>query len=318
MERGTATRCILVTGATGFIGPVLVVRLAGEHRWHVRAAVWGPSREWPAGVEPIIVGDLGALGDWQAVVSGVDTVVHLAARVHVMRDTSGDPLAEYRRVNVAGTANLARQAVAAGVRRFVFLSSVKVHGERGAFDESDSPCPTDPYAISKHEAEQSLRQIAAGTRMEAVIIRAPLVYGPGVRANFRSLMRAVARGVPLPLGAVTNRRSLVGVDNLVDLIVTCIEHPAAANDTFLVSDGEDLSTAELIRRMGKFMGRPARLFPVPKSILLLGAAVVGRRDVAERLVGSLQVDISKARARLGWTPPLSVDEGLRRTVTSPR
>jgi nucleoside-diphosphate-sugar epimerase len=267
------------------------------------------------------VGDLGegvgALGDdWTAAVSEVDTVVHLAARVHVMRDASEDPLAEYRRVNVAGTEKLVRLAAAAGVRRVVLMSTVKVHGERGAFRESDPPHPQDAYGVSKYEAEQSLHRIAAETGMEAVIIRAPLVYGPGVRANFLALMRAVTRGIPLPLGAAANRRSLVALDNLVDFIITCIEHPAAANETFLVSDGEDLSTADLIRRLAGSLNRPARLFWVPRCVLMAGASLLGRREMALRLLGSLQVDISKARARLGWTPPLTVDEGLRRAVAS--
>jgi nucleoside-diphosphate-sugar epimerase len=202
------------------------------------------------------------------------------------------------------------------VKRFVFVSSVKVNGERGLYTEADPPAPEDAYGISKHEAEVALRVIAKDTGMEVVIIRPPLVYGPGVRANFLALMRAVSRGIPLPLGAIDNRRSLVALSNLVDFIVACIVDPAAANETFLVSDGEDLSTADLIRRLAGAMGRPARLFPVPESVLNLGAALVGRRDIAQRLLGTLQVDISKARRLLGWEPPITVGEGLRLAVTA--
>jgi len=248
------------------------------------------------------------------VVSNVDVVVHLAARVHVMRDAARDPITEYRRVNTEGTLNLARQAATAGAQRFVFLSSVKVNGETGSFRESDVPAPSDAYGLSKYEAEQGLKEIAAETGMAVVIIRSPLVYGPDVQANFRALMRGLALGIPLPLAAVDNRRSLVGLDNLVDLIVTCIEHPAAANETFFVSDGEDLSTPQLISRLARAMGRPARLIPLPPTLLTTGAMLLGKRDVAQRLLGSLQVDISKARRLLGWSPPVSLDEGLTRTV----
>jgi nucleoside-diphosphate-sugar epimerase len=235
-----------------------------------------------------------------------------------MQDTATDPLAAFRTVNVDGTLNLARQAAASGVKRFVFISSVKVNGESTepghAFSEADAPNPQDAYGQSKHEAEQGLRQIAYDTGIEVVIIRPPLVYGPRVKANFAALMRAVQRGWPLPLGAVHNQRSLVALDNMVDLIVTCITHPQAANQTFLVSDGEDLSTPDLIRRMARAMSRPARLLPVPKSVLMAAATILGKRDMAQRLCGDLQVDISKARTLLGWNPPISVDEGLRRAV----
>jgi nucleoside-diphosphate-sugar epimerase len=243
----------------------------------------------------------------------------LAVRVHVMDDTSADPLAAFRQTNTAGTLNLARQAAAVNVRRFVFVSSVKVNGESTAknlpFAATGAPAPQDPYGISKMEAEQGLRQIADETGMEVVIIRPPLVYGPGVKANFASLMRAVQRGIPLPLASVThNRRSFVALDNLVDLLITCIDHPAAANQTFLVSDGEDLSTADLLRRLGQAMNKPARLFPVPPSLLQLGANLLGKGDMAQRLLGNLQVDISHTRNTLSWAPPISVDEGLRRAV----
>jgi nucleoside-diphosphate-sugar epimerase len=232
-----------------------------------------------------------------------------------MDDKCPDPLSEFRRVNVTGTANFARQSAAAGVKRFVYLSSIKVNGEFTTagqpFTADDVPAPEDPYGVAKYEAEQLLRQIAAETGMEVVIVRPPLVYGPGVKANFEFMMRWLARGVPLPLAAVTeNRRSLVALDNLVDLIVTCLNHPAAANQTFLVSDGEDLSTAQLLKRMGAAMGHPTRLFYVAPGLLKLGAAVLNTPGLYQRLCRSLQVDITKNRQLLGWTPPVSVDVGL--------
>lgn len=309
---------ILVTGASGFVGSAVLHRLDGAGQ-AVRGAYRHGVPSLPASAQGVSVGDLGAAQDWRAALDGVDAVVHTAARVHVMQDAATDALAEYRRVNVEGTLNLARQAAAAGVRRFVFLSSVKVNGEatvaREQFHADDAPAPQDAYGMSKWEAEQGLREIAAQTGMAVVIIRPPLVYGPGVRANFAAMMRWLFRGMPLPLGAVTrNRRSLVALDNLVDLIVTCLSHPAAANQTFLVSDGEDLSTADLLKRMGLALGRPARLFPVPSVLLWAGATVLGRQGVCQRLCGSLQVDITKTRQVLGWSPPVNVDEGLRSTA----
>ena len=308
---------VLVTGATGFVGTTLVDRLVRDGRFTVRAVVREDAQGLSAHVERT-PGELDAGWNWQDGLTGVNTVVHLAARVHIMRDQAADRLAEYWRVNVAGTLNLARQSERAGVRRFVALSSLKVNGESGTYSESDPPAPQDAYGVSKLEAELGLRAIAADTSMEVVIIRAPLVYGPRVRANFDILMRAVARGIPLPLGAAGNRRSLVALDNLVDFIVTCMEHPKAANETFFVSDGEDLSTADLIRRLARAMGRPARLIPISPFVLTAAAALTGRRDLARRLLGSLCVDITKARQRLAWVPPVSVDEGLRRAITSAR
>jgi len=308
---------ILVTGATGFVGHSLLYRLV-EESYVVTAAVRRERTGLPHPVRVHRMDDLGGETDWSMALQGQELVAHCAARVHVMKDQAADPLAAFRSVNVAGTLNLARQAAAAGVMRFVFLSSVKVNGEATmpghAFDAGDEPAPQDAYGLSKHEAELGLREIALQTGLEVVIIRPPLVYGPGVRANFAALMRAVARGLPLPLGAIHNRRSLVALDNLVDLIVTCLGHPAAANQTFLVSDGEDLSTTQLLRRMGRALGKPARLIPFPPALIRLGAAWVGKPAVAQRLCDSLQVDISKTRQLLGWSPPVSVDEGLKKAA----
>lgn len=251
---------------------------------------------------------------WQTALAGVDVVVHCAARVHVMDDHEADPLAAFRRVNVDGTVNLARQAVAAGVRRFVFVSSIKVNGEATAvghaYRADDTPAPQDPYGVSKHEAEQQLLQMAAEGLIEVVIVRPVLVYGPGVKANFLSMMRWLCRGVVLPFGAIDNSRSLVAVDNLVDLLVTCTVHPAAANQVFLVSDGEDLSTTQLLRRMACALGKPARLVPIPAWVLRVAAALVGRKALSQRLCGSLTVNIDKTRELLGWAPPVTVDEAL--------
>jgi len=233
-----------------------------------------------------------------------------------MRDEVSDPLAEYRKVNVEGTLNLARQAVAAGVRRFVFLSSIKVNGEATAmgkpFQASDEPAPEDAYGVSKLEAEQGLMNLVAETDMEVVIIRPTLVYGPGVKGNFASMVKLVDKGVPLPLGAIHNKRSLVGIHNLIDLIIRCIDHPAAANQVLLASDGEDLSTTQLLRRVGRALGKAPRLIPVPPGLLQVGATLLGKKAMAQRLLGSLQVDISETRKLLDWKPPYTVEEGLKR------
>ena len=304
---------VLVTGATGFVGRALVDVLDCREGVLVRATVRREVAQ-VAVVETIVVGNLSEDTEWDVALQAVDVVVHLAARVHVMHDRATDPATEFRRTNVSGALHLAERAAAMGVQRFVYLSSIKVHGEAGVFRETDAPAPEDPYAVSKYEAECGLRAISARTGLEHVIIRPPLVYGPHVKGNFRRLMLAVASGTPLPLGAVNNSRSLAALGNLLDLIVTCIRHPAAANETFLVSDGEDLSTTALITRLGRAMGRRPRLIPVPVTVLTFGAALLGRRAVAERLLGSLRADISKARQVLGWTPPLTVDEGLRSAV----
>ena len=311
---------ILVTGGNGFVGSAILKRAIKDGQYGIRATVRQTNSVFPPRVEEVVVGDIAPDTDWSVALGGVSAVVHCAARVHVMADTAANPLDEFRRVNVQGTLNLARQAAAAGVRRFVFVSSIKVNGEGTQpghpFTPDDVPGPLDAYGVSKMEAEQGLREIAVQSGMEVVIIRPPLVYGLGVKANFQAMMRWLARGVPLPLGAIHNQRSLVALDNLVDLIVTCLTHPAAANQTFLVSDGEDVSTTELLRRMGEALGRPARLIPVPASWLKLAAALVGKPDVAQRLCGSLQVDIEKTRRLLGWSPLLTLDEGLRRAARS--
>jgi nucleoside-diphosphate-sugar epimerase len=309
---------VLVTGATGFVGRALVQALGARPGTSVMAAVRRDA-SFPPAVRVTRIDSIGPATDWRAALAGCDAVVHLAARVHVMRDVTGNPLAAYREVNVEGTLALARQAAAAGVRRFIFVSSIKVNGEStprgGAFRETDPPSPADPYGVSKAEAEGGLRTLAAATGMEVVVIRPPLVYGPGVKANFLAMAQYLARGLPLPLGAVRdNRRTLVGIDNLVDLLVTCLDHPGAANEVFLAGDAEDLSTTDLLRRTAAAIGVRPRLIPVPMPVLSALAGLFGRGDVLQRLCGSLQVDTSKARSLLNWRQPVSVDEGLRRAV----
>ncbi len=308
---------LLVTGANGFVGRGLCAELL-RRQYFVMGTVRGEPKNIMPGYVEIQIADIGPEENWATMLRDVDVIAHVAARAHVMRDTATDPLAAFRAVNVGGTLNLARQAAASGVKRFVFISSVKVNGEATqlgqAFIETDAPAPQDAYGVTKHEAEQGLRQIATDTGMEVVIIRPPLVYGPGVKANFATLMRALQRGWPLPLSEVHNQRSFVALDNLVDLIVMCITHPQAANQTFLVSDGQDLSTTELVRGMAHAANVQARLLPVPVWALQAGARLLGKTDAVQRLCGNLQVDISKARQLLGWVPPVSVEEGLRRAM----
>jgi len=302
---------ILLTGATGFVGSRLKSALASTSGIHMVATVRNGQVE-----NCFTIGDIGRSTDFSDALLGVDVVIHAAARAHIMRDETADLLAEYRKVNVDGTVNLARQAAAAGVKRFIFISSIKVNGETTvngrAFGADDKPAPEDAYGLSKLEAEQGLMAVAAETGMEVVIIRPPLVYGPGVKGNFASMIKLVGKRLPLPLGAIHNQRSLVGIDNLVDLIIRCVNHPAAANQVFLAGDGEDLSTTELLRGVGQAMSKPARLIPVPAGLLQFGAMLLGKEAMAQRLLGSLQVDISKTCELLDWKPPYTVEEGLRR------
>lgn len=332
---------ILVTGANGFVGRALCKYWQEEGKHQVRPVLRRAAV--PASVEqshaastnpaaspatpqvttapqanPGVIMDIGPHSDWLPHLAGVDCIVHLAARVHVLADRASDPLAQYRAANVEATLNLAAQAASCGVRRFIFLSSIKVLGEATAqpFRATDVPQTQDPYGVSKLEAEQGLAQIAAASGMELVIIRPPLVYGPGVKANFLQLMRLVARGWPVPLASVQNRRSMVYLGNLVSLIECCRHHPAAAGQTFLVSDGVDVSTAQLISALAQAMGRRAPLFACPPQVLMLAARLLGKSAVAERLLGSLQVDMTATCQRLAWQPPFRFEAGIAATVAA--
>jgi len=306
------SQSVFLTGATGFVGSAVMRRLVADG-FSVTAAVRNEADLVAHGVR-IAHFDSFETADWGEQLWGVDSVVHCAARVHVMNDTESDPLAAFRKVNVEGTLHLARQAAEAGVRRFVFISSIKVNGEGTqpgkAYTADDLPDPRDPYGVSKMEAEQRLRELANHTAMDVVIIRPVLVYGPGVKANFLNMMRWLDKGIPLPFGAIHNARSLVALDNLVDLIITSLVHPHAANQIFLVSDGEDLSTTQLLCRMGRALGKSARLIPFPSWMLSSAANLLGKRALSQRLCGSLAVDIGKTRSLLQWTPPVSVDSAL--------
>ncbi|ADE13107.1 UDP-glucose 4-epimerase family protein [Sideroxydans lithotrophicus] len=306
----------LVVGANGFVGRPLCKELArrGEPcRAAVRSA--NPPIE---NVEFVKTGVIDGQTNWSDALLGIDVVIHLAARAHVMHENSDDPISEYRRVNLYGTINLAEQAALAGVKRFVYVSSVKVNGEGTKIDykftETNQINPQDPYGVSKSEAEQALHLIASRTNLEVVIVRPPLVYGAGVKGNFAQMLKVLAKGVPLPLASAQNQRSLVYVENLVDALIACAMHPAAAGQTYLVSDGEDISTLDLLRRLGAAMGRPARLFPCPAALLRLAGQLSGKTDQVERLLGSLQVDSGKIRRELNWTPPYSLQQGLQATA----
>lgn len=318
MTKNSMKPQVLVTGSTGFIGRALLARLSTENL-HICATVRNNTENtFNKNVKVINIGELTPSLDWHQALQGANVVVHLASRVHIMNDKARDPLAEYRRINVDAALNLAHQAAEAGVKRFIYLSSIKVNGEftqpGEVFAAEDIPLPQDAYGVSKHQAELGLRVIASETGMEVVIIRPPLVYGPGVKANFLSMMCWLSHSIPLPLGAINNLRSLVALDNLVDLIVRCIDHPGAKNQTFLVSDGEDISTTSLLYRMGNALGQPARLIPVPVSWLHIFATLFGRQAVVVRLCSSLQVDISKTCKVLDWSPPINLDEGLSRVA----
>ncbi|MNJ12091.1 GDP-6-deoxy-D-mannose reductase [compost metagenome] len=306
---------VLVTGASGFVGEALLLRLLLDKKLIPIAAARGTTRlHGLCSVVPFDLTDPKALPS----LDDVQVVVHAAARVHVMNETAVDALAEFRNVNVDGTLRLAQRAAESGVKRFIFISSIKVNGESTLpgkpFKADDRPAPVDPYSVSKNEAEEAVKQLGRETGMEVVIIRPPLVYGPGVKANFLSMLSWLNKGIPLPLGAIHNQRSLVAIGNLVDLIVTCIDHPAAANETFLVSDGEDLSTTQLLRCLARALGKSARLLPLPEGLLKLAASMLGKQAVIQRICGSLQVDISKNRELLGWTPPINMNEAMRQTA----
>lgn len=306
---------VLVTGASGFIGRELC-RVLLRAGFRVRG-VTRHADTLPAGAEAASVGEIGPETDWSEILQGVGSVIHLAARVHVMRETQADPAAEFHRVNTAATEQLARQAAAATVKRLVYVSTIKVNGEFTAerpFSVADTPAPQDPYAVSKWAAEQALHRISRETGLEMVIVRPPLVYGPGVGGNFLRLMKLVRAGIPIPLGAIRNRRSLVYLGNLAEALARCAWHPAAAGRTYLISDGEDLSTPELIRRLAREMGVTARLLPVPAAMLRLGAALTGKRDEVGRLLDSLQVDSGPIRQELEWASPWTVDQGLAETA----
>ena len=307
---------VLVTGASGFIGSALMPALSAAG-YATRRAVQRLSEQSPPDGEVATVGDIDGTTDWGEALRSIQTVVHLAARTHVLRETASDPLAAYRRINVEGTRRLATQAAAAGARRLVFLSSIKVNGERTTgrpYTEDDTPQPEDAYGVTKWGAEQALRTIERETGLQVVILRPPLVYGPGVKGNFLRLMKLIARGWPLPLASVHNQRSLIYVGNLVDAILACIQVPAAAGRTYLVSDGTDTSTPELLRSLARALGISPWLFPFPPSLLMMAATVIGKREEAGRLLGSLQVESARIRRELGWQPAHTMDEGLSETA----
>jgi len=286
--------------------------------WHVRGAVRSQSKKvaLPSGMDIVAIGSIGPSTEWETALEGIDTVVHLAARVHVMDENTADPITEYRNINVAGTRRFAQIAESKGVRRFVYVSSIKVNGEERAdpYTEADQPAPVDPYGISKFEAEKELYSIADQTGLEVVIVRPPLVYGPEVKANFLQLIKLIDRGIPLPLARVRNYRSFIFLGNLVDALLVCIVHPKASGETFVLSDGIDISTPELIQKVSTALGKPSRLFPCPPDFLRFLGRVMGRSQAVSRLLGSLIVDSTKIRVELGWKPPYSVEEGLIETV----
>jgi nucleoside-diphosphate-sugar epimerase len=308
---------LLVTGANGFIGSGLckkVLDMGGYVRGTVRPS---PCRNiLPSGVDVVPVEEIGPLTDWSNVMSGVDTVVHLAARVHVINPVAAHVSDTYRSLNVAGTERLARMAAASGIRRLIYMSTVKVNGQgkSSPYTEKDNPKPVDPYAVSKWEAEKVLHEIAGETGLEVVVLRPPLVYGPGVKANFLELIKTVDKGIPLPLASVNNQRSFIYLENLVDAVIICIKHPKAAGQTYFVSDGENVSTPELIRRISSALARPVRLFPFPPGTLKMAGIITGKSAAMDRLLGSLTVDCSKICHELDWQAPFSMEQGLKETA----
>ena len=320
-DRGTKTVImlpnILVTGATGFLGKPLVTELVAEG-FTVSALVRSAESILPNQVTKLVGGDLTIISDRRPLLHNIDIVIHVAARAHIMNDEAANPLAEFRKVNTQATLQLAKQAAEQGVKRFIFISSVKVNGEmthsNEPFQPDDDFVPDDPYGLSKYEAEQGLLVLAKKTGMEVVIIRPPLVYGPGVRANFASMMKWVKRGIPLPFGAIHNQRSFIALDNLISFIILCIDHPNAANEIFLISDGEDLSTTELLQKLSGAFSRKILLLPIPVSWMSFVAKLVGKGDITTRLFSSLQVDSSKADELLGWQPVISMDAQLKKTT----
>ncbi|CAG1003458.1 partial UDP-glucose 4-epimerase, partial [Methylophilaceae bacterium] len=308
-----ATNRWLVTGASGFVGRQLCAEIV-RRGWQVKAALRTPDSPKNGG-GPVIVGPIDSQTSWIDALRNVEVVVHLAARVHVMRDDSVDPLSEFRRINTAGTEHLARCAAAARVKRLVYVSSIKVNGEETigghSYTELDGATPQDPYGISKWEAEQALHSVTQETGLEVVILRPPLIYGPGVKGNFAQMLNIVSRGIPLPFASLHNQRSLIYLGNLVDALITCAIHPAAPGKTFLVCDGEDVSTPDLLRRLAAAMGVPSRLLPCPAALLRFAGSMVGKSQQMERLLGSLQVDGDKIRRDLNWVPPYSLQQGLQ-------
>ena len=307
---------ILVTGSTGFVGKVLTYDLV-KKGFHVVAVV-RKKKSLSRSITQVVVPDINENTSWVKALENCNAVIHLAGRVHVMQETSSNPLAEFRRLNVAGSKNLARCAIAAGVKRFVYVSSIKVNGEETlngeAFTEFSKVEPQDPYGVSKYEAEQALLQVARETGLEVVIVRTPIVYGTGVKGNFAQLISVLKRGLPLPFASVCNKRSLLYVGNLVDALLLCATHPAAGGQTYLVSDGEDLSTFDLLHKLTIMMGRAPRIFAFPTSLLKLAGLLMGKSKQIGRLLGSLQVDSSKIRRELGWVPPYTLEQGLQNTV----
>jgi len=309
---------LLITGATGFIGHALIFKLLTHGNCQISVSVRKLVSYFPTIVKQYKFDEIYSSTNWDHSLQGIDCIIHTAARVHVMSDNTCNPLNEFRKINTAGTLNLAKQAADSGVKRFIYLSSIKVNGEKtnlgSPFTADDIFIPTDPYALSKYEAEQGLKRLSENSQMEVVIVRPPLVYGPGVKANFFNMMKWLYKGIPLPFGLIYNHRSLVSLDNLVDLIICCIKHPAAKNQIFLVSDNEDLSTSELLKRVSFYLGKKSHLIPISQKLLAFCLSVIGKKNLAERLCGSLQVDMSKTTRLLNWSPPNTVNNELKKTA----